>query len=100
VRQARRAAWSAALAVGEHSAALEAATRAVESNPLDEEAHRARIRALYLGGDGASALAAYEHLRTTLVEELGTDPSRQTEAVYLVSTDLPPSVASEAAAPR
>lgn len=93
VRRARRAAWSAALALGEHAAALEVATRAMESNALDEEAHRAQVRALYLGGDAASALAAYEHLRTTLVEELGADPSRQSEAVYLAilrSEPLPP----------
>ena len=94
VRRARRAAWSAALALGETAAALEVATRAVESNPLDEEAHRARIRSLYLGGDAASALVAHEHLRTTLVEELGADPSPQSEAVYLAilrSEPLPPS---------
>jgi DNA-binding SARP family transcriptional activator len=100
-RRARRAAWSVALALGEYAAALEVAALAVETNALDEEAHRARIRALSLGGDAASALAAYEHLRTTLVEELGADPSRQSEAVYLAilrSEPLPPEDQREQAA--
>lgn len=83
VRQARREAWSAALALGEHAAAVEVADRAIQANPLDEEAHRARMEALYLGGDVGSALAAFEALRTTLVDELGADPSPQSEAVYL-----------------
>ena len=83
LRQARRAAWSAALALGDHAAALEAATRALGTNPLDEEAHRARMEALYRSGDAAAALAAYEQLRSTLVDELGADPSPQSEALYL-----------------
>jgi DNA-binding SARP family transcriptional activator len=83
VRHARRAAWSAALALDDHAAALEAATRALQTNPLDEEAHRARMEALYRRGDAAAALAAYEQLRSTLVDELGADPSPQSEALYL-----------------
>lgn len=83
LRQARRAAWRAALALGDHGAALDAATGALETNPLDEEAHRARMEALYRSGDAAAALAAYEQLRTALVDELGADPSPQSEAVYL-----------------
>jgi len=83
LRQARRVAWNAALTLGEHGAALDVATRAVEADPLDEEAHRARMEALYRSGDVGGALAAYEALRTTLDEELGADPSPQTEELYL-----------------
>jgi len=83
VRRARRAAWTAALAVGEHRRALDVAEQAMAADPLDEEAHRAAMQALYLGGDAAAALAAYERLRETLVEELGADPSTETEALYL-----------------
>lgn len=82
-RRARRAAWSAALSLGDHALALDSATRALESNPLDEEAHRARIETLYRSGDAPGALSAYERLRTTLVDELGADPSPQSEALYL-----------------
>jgi DNA-binding SARP family transcriptional activator len=82
-RQARRAAWRAALALDDYGAALEVATRAVEANPLDEEAHRARMEAFYRSGDAGAALAAYEQLRSTLVDELGADPSPQSEVLYL-----------------
>jgi DNA-binding SARP family transcriptional activator len=83
VRQARWAAWSAALALGDHAGALDVATRALETNSLDEEAHRARMEALYRRGNAAAALAAYEQLRSSLVDELGVDPSPQSEALYL-----------------
>ncbi len=82
-RRVRRAAWTAALALGEHREALDLASRAVDSDPLDEEAHRARMQALYLAGDTAAALAAYERLREALVEDLGADPGPETEALYL-----------------
>ena len=83
VRRVRRAAWSAALGLGEHRTALDVAERAIEADPLDEEAHRAAMQSLYLGGDAGAALAAHERLRETLVEALGADPSPETEALYL-----------------
>ena len=82
-RRARRAAWTAALAVGEHREALDLASKAVDTDPLDEEAHRTRMQALYLAGDTAAALAAYQRLRDALVEDLGADPGPETEALYL-----------------
>ena len=82
-RRARRAAWTAAIALGEHREALDLASRAVDADPLDEEAHRARMQALYLAGDTAAALAAYQRLREALVEDLGADPGPETEALYL-----------------
>ncbi|MDQ4096851.1 MAG: AAA family ATPase, partial [Actinomycetota bacterium] len=96
VRRARAAAWTASLALGEPMAALEAATLAVESDPVDEEAHRARMRALYLAGDPAAALGAYQSLRATLVDELGAGPGPEAEALYLAilrSESLPPAPA-------
>ncbi|MGH9280449.1 MAG: BTAD domain-containing putative transcriptional regulator, partial [Acidimicrobiales bacterium] len=93
LRQARRLAWTAALALQDHRGAIDVATLAVESDPLDEEAHRARMRSLYLAGDAAAALAAYESMRTTLVDELGADPSPQSEELYLaiLRAEPPPS---------
>ena len=82
-RRARRVAWTAALALGEHRSARDVAERAIEADPLDEDAHRAVMLALYLGGDAAAALAAYQRLRETVVEELGADPSAETESLYL-----------------
>jgi DNA-binding SARP family transcriptional activator len=83
LRRAWRASWTAALALGEHRIGLEAATLAVDSDNLDEEAHRARMQALYLAGNAAAALAAYEQLRGALVAQLGADPGPETEALYL-----------------
>jgi DNA-binding SARP family transcriptional activator/tetratricopeptide (TPR) repeat protein len=83
LRRARHAAWTAALALGEPVAALEPATLAAESDPVDEEAHRACMQALYLAGDPSGALATSESLRATLARELGTDPAPETEKLYL-----------------
>ncbi len=99
VRRARRTAWTAALALGEHRTALDVATRATETDPLDEEAHRARMQALYLAGDTAAALAAYERVRDTLVEELGADPGPETEALYLAVLRSEPVVAPGTGSP-
>lgn len=103
VRRARRAEWNAALALGEHRSALAVAERAIDADPLDEEAHRTAMRSLYLDGDAAAALAAHRRLREILVEELGADPSPETEALHLAilrSEPLAPSTpASEPVAP-
>jgi DNA-binding SARP family transcriptional activator len=41
------------------------------------------MQAHVAAGKPAHALAAYEHLRTRLEEDLGTLPSAETEAVFL-----------------
>ena len=97
LRRARQARWTAALAVGGHRIAVDVASRAVETDPLDEEAHRAVMRGLYEGGDAAAALAAYQRLRYTLVEEMGVDPGAETESLYgaiLRSEPVPEAVAT------
>jgi DNA-binding SARP family transcriptional activator len=81
--RARRAAWRAALAVGDLGGALEHARAAVAADPLDETAHRAVMLAHARAGEAAAALAAYERLRETLAEELGADPGPQTQALHL-----------------
>ncbi|MGH9139226.1 MAG: ATP-binding protein, partial [Acidimicrobiales bacterium] len=59
------------------------AEEAVVADPLDEEAHRAVIVAYHRLGEPGEALAAYERIRTMLVEELGADPGAETQALYL-----------------
>ncbi len=81
-RRARSACWRAAAAVGDHRRALAVATDATAADPLDEEAHRAIMLAYHRLGEPGEALAAYERLRTVLVEELGADPGPETERVY------------------
>jgi len=64
--------------VGDGPAAVAAAQRAVELDPLSEVAHRQLIRAHYLGGDRAAASAAYARCRVVLRDRLGVEPSAET----------------------
>ena len=73
----------AAATLGDHTAAVGAADEAVQRAPLREDAHRALISALAKAGNRAEALRAYQRLRRRLADELGIDPSPETDAVYL-----------------
>jgi predicted ATPase/DNA-binding SARP family transcriptional activator len=53
------------------------------SHPLHEKLTALLMRALAATGRQASALAAYEALRTRLADELGIDPGPQLRAVHL-----------------
>lgn len=65
------------------AAAVAAATEAVRRAPLREDAHRALIGALDASGNRAEALRAYQRLRRLLADELGVDPSPETQAAYV-----------------
>jgi SARP family transcriptional regulator, regulator of embCAB operon len=54
----------------------------LEVAPLRETGHLLLMRALAARGNVAEALAAYEHLRVLLREELGVDPSRAVQDTY------------------
>jgi len=73
----------AATAQGDGRAAVAAADEAVQRAPLREGAHRTLIAALDASGDRAEALRAYQRLRRLLADELGVDPSPETETAYL-----------------
>jgi DNA-binding SARP family transcriptional activator len=68
-------------AAGELAAALRLAHRLLESDPLDEGAHRRVMRLHQVRGDRAAALAAYHHCADVLRRELGARPGRDTEAL-------------------
>ena len=87
----------------------------VRTNPIDERLRALLMTALYRAGRQTDALRAYEDARTTLVEELGIDPSpelRDLERRILehdpsleaarsdVRTDAPTPVPDPAPAPR
>ena len=70
--------------------AIEVARRAVELDPAKEAAYRQLMCALAAAGERGEALRVWERCRVTLVEELGVDPSPETEAVYLQLIDATP----------
>jgi len=65
----------ALLAVGRAEEALERLKPHVAEHPLREQAWGQLMLALYRLGRQADALRAYQHLRHTLAEELGVDPT-------------------------
>lgn len=68
---------------GEARLAIRAAAEAVAKEPFREKGYRGLMRAHAADGDRAESLRVYQRCRTILAEELGVDPSPQTEAVYL-----------------
>lgn len=53
-----------------------------EAHPYDEALQALLIRALRETGRGAHALAAYEGVRRTLMDGLGTDPGPELRALH------------------
>lgn len=82
LRRGRHAAAEAALRTGDPGGALVFATAAIDTDPLDEVAYRALIRAYAGAGERARALETYNRLRTTLAAELGIDPSAATRDLH------------------
>jgi WD40 repeat protein/DNA-binding SARP family transcriptional activator len=85
----------------EHAHAAAAADAAIALDPFRESAHRLLIRALLQAGNGAAGLRAYERCRRLLAEELGVDPSPDTQALHLEllrgpTGTLPPPTATQA----
>lgn len=72
--------WTAS---GEPALAVEAVSEALAVEPFRETSHQLLMRAHAVAGNPAEAVRAYQRLRERLVSELGTDPSKETEAVYL-----------------
>ena len=82
IGRARLVAATALLEAGDWMAAAEAAAAAADADPYDEAALRVLLRAYVMGGRAAEALARYARARERLADELGTDPSPQTVALY------------------
>ena len=66
---------AAQLALGHHADALPDLARLVREHPFRERLHGQLALALYRSGRQAEALQTLDRMRTTLVEELGLDPS-------------------------
>jgi predicted ATPase/DNA-binding SARP family transcriptional activator len=65
----------AEFALGHHAALVAELTTLVREHPLRERLRGQLMLALYRAGRQADALAVYQEARTTLVEELGLEPS-------------------------
>ena len=67
---------------GEPSLALGAARESVALEPFREAGYRRLMRVHVALGDRAEALRVYERCRVLLANELGTDPSPETQEAY------------------
>jgi SARP family transcriptional regulator, regulator of embCAB operon len=70
------------LARGDHRLAAHAARQLIALAPFRESGYRHLMRAEVAAGDHAEALRAYGALRALLAEELGTNPSPETQALF------------------
>ena len=61
---------------------LEASRRALQSDPLLEQAHRQRMRAYAALRDQPGLARQYQQCRKTLQKELGLQPTNETERLY------------------
>ena len=82
VSRVRRLAATALAAAGFWVEAADLSAAAVARDPYDEDALRLLMRANVSGGRVGSALAAYADARRRLADDLGTDPSPETEALH------------------
>jgi DNA-binding SARP family transcriptional activator len=73
----------ARLGRGETALAVEAGEEAIALDPYRERTHRLLMAAYAAAGSRAEALRAYERLRRLFAEDLGVEPSDDTEAAYL-----------------
>ena len=72
-----------ALQNGEPPLAAQLAAEAVTAEPFREAGYRRLMRAYDAMGNRAEALRIYDRCRRLLADELGVDPSPETEALYL-----------------
>jgi DNA-binding SARP family transcriptional activator len=66
---------------GEYETTLRHVNRLLALEPWQEDAHRQKMLLLHLSGQRSAALAHYERTRRVLAEQLGVDPSPETEAL-------------------
>jgi DNA-binding SARP family transcriptional activator len=81
---------------GEVTAELQGLARA---HPLREQMHALLILALYRCGRQSEALAAYQHARHILLEEVGAEPCADLQALHQQILAADPALAAPKAAP-
>jgi DNA-binding SARP family transcriptional activator len=88
--RAREVVAEVLLRKGDHRQAAREAARAVQIDPCREGAYRQLMRAYAGAGDRGLALRAFERCRQVLYEELGVDPSPDTQALRRLLTGRAP----------
>ncbi|ONI82936.1 hypothetical protein ALI144C_17940 [Actinosynnema sp. ALI-1.44] len=88
------------LTLGEVNAALAGLSDLAERHPLRERLRALHLRALYLAGRQAEALAGYAELRQRLADELGADPGPELTALHESMLRQDPGLRVAAARPR
>ena len=79
-----RICWSAAcVELGAADTAVQVASAALGEDPFDEQACRTVMTAHRLAGRSGAALVAYRELQVAMSEQLGSDPSAATQALFL-----------------
>jgi DNA-binding SARP family transcriptional activator/predicted ATPase len=68
---------------GKYGRAQNHALKQVEMEPYREEAHRALMLVLSRSGQRSAALAQYEACKRILIEELGVEPTHETQSLYI-----------------
>ncbi len=85
---------------GDPAAAVPLAEALIALDPLREDAHRRLMRLLYLAGDRAAALRAFDQCEERLKHELGTRPSPDTLALLAIIEAAQPQAQPSPAARR
>jgi DNA-binding SARP family transcriptional activator len=86
------------LECGRHAVLVGELDKLVTGHPLRERLWRSMMLALYRSGRQSEALSAYQKLRSTLVEEMGVDPSQALEQLQQAILNRSPEL--ESSAPR
>jgi DNA-binding SARP family transcriptional activator len=71
------------LATDAPALAIQSANEMIELEPFRETGYQRLMRAYAARGDRAEALRVYERCRRLLADELGANPSPQTEAIFI-----------------
>jgi DNA-binding SARP family transcriptional activator/tetratricopeptide (TPR) repeat protein len=80
--QALEARIEADLHVGRHADVIVEVRQLAAAEPLRERLHALLMTALYLDGQQAGAMAAYQAARRVLVEELGAEPGPELQRLH------------------
>lgn len=87
------------LHLGRHAEVTAELQGLARAHPLSEQMHGLLMLALYRCGRQGEALAAYQHARQILVEEVGTEPGADLQALHRQILNADPALAAPKAPP-